>query len=607
MTVLLLFTFLELGNFSWAQKTAPNCPPYSTTAASAKNQNVNKALKCEPEKKVKVSDQAKDKIAAVERARDDYAKLMAEVGDLETKNSNDPKINELSRRAMQLSTEKLKAEIALFNALNPALVPELQKNVVKWPTESIRLRLTKFPELTQTIDQLRSSGRDRDADVLEAGDFKNDKFVALAQEQGLYKKMKLEVFVKDISGRYLKFKEMSSVSGSGTFGPKISEGDRQMPEGLFSLSNPSAQSTRFTSTQIGYGYDTNGNQNTFTNPSFGGDVKIHGFGDNITAGCLALPNSMATDIAALVKNNKFDSSLLVLPTESKNIKNLTKKQKQPPNSEPWNNGLARQAENLKKQRKMAGKNDPPLGGGSPGAPEKCSDKDAQIMGNDPNPATNLDEHYDKLICADAPFESVTCDINKEILGGTRAANDCYEPDAIPVPENLDCLEPSPDPNLPGGRGPKVKRTGERGRGAGAAAGPAFGTPGAGRATQGPPPTGAAPRGGGGTGGGRLAPSGGGGGGGSGSSAGRSYGAGGSSGVSRGVCGYYVSAYPTGYGITKVEKYTQNYSVDKTFGVKTPEEAVAQARSILRGRGIPDDMFNTLGYQFIPSKDTDCIP
>jgi hypothetical protein len=436
-------------------------------------------LNCPNNKLQKVSKDLDPLIQAVEDSRNKFNNFMNK-----NKNTSTLQNPDIGQEALRLSSQKLDAELKLFSALNPGAE-------VKWPTD-IRMKLVKFPELKSTIDSLKFKGDSvslRNAQILESGDYKNPQFSNIAQQLGLYEKMKFEVFVKDSQGRFLKFKEMKTNGANGSFGPKIAEGDNQVPEGLFRLSNSHAYSSRFAATHVGFGYDSRTRDNTFSVPSFGGDIKIHGSGDSLTKGCVALSNPMAVDIAAMVQKNPGRSSLLVLPTNSKDIDAVTSKQRSSPNAKQWNDGLAEQANDLRKKRGL-----PPDSGSRGGtAPSlssaaNCSSSDSQFFDADPNPAANLNDHYAKLICANAPYETVTCDMEQSI--SSRRAMDCVVPNAIPIPEDLLCLTPENDPKLPGGKQGRRLDPGS-GRATGSGARPQDGAPGT-AGSNGQRPAGGAP-------------------------------------------------------------------------------------------------------------------
>lgn len=110
----------------------------------------------------------------------------------------------------------------------------------------------------------------------------------------------LEVWVKN-NGAFLLFKEYNVCKGSGNFGPKRKEGDRQVPEGLYYIDRFNPVSNFWLSLGINYPNESDKILSDTEKP--GGDIFIHG--DCVTIGCLPMTNDKIKEIyilSVLAKN-----------------------------------------------------------------------------------------------------------------------------------------------------------------------------------------------------------------------------------------------------------------------------------------------------------------
>jgi murein L,D-transpeptidase YafK len=108
----------------------------------------------------------------------------------------------------------------------------------------------------------------------------------------------LEVWKKDSSGRFALLKTYPICRWSGELGPKIREGDRQAPEGFYTVTpgqmNPNSHS--YLSFDIGY-------PNAFDRAygRTGGDIMVHG--DCSSRGCYAMTDEQISEIYALARES----------------------------------------------------------------------------------------------------------------------------------------------------------------------------------------------------------------------------------------------------------------------------------------------------------------
>src|SRR6266498_1053857 len=116
----------------------------------------------------------------------------------------------------------------------------------------------------------------------------------------LKEEAKLEVWKEDETGRFALLKTYPICRWSGELGPKVKQGDRQAPEGFYTITpaqlNPNSH--YYLAVDIGY-------PNAFDRAygRTGGDVMIHG--DCSSRGCYAMTDEQITEIYALGRESFF--------------------------------------------------------------------------------------------------------------------------------------------------------------------------------------------------------------------------------------------------------------------------------------------------------------
>lgn len=87
------------------------------------------------------------------------------------------------------------------------------------------------------------------------------------------------------------------LAASGTFGPKLREGDRQVPEGIYPIESLNPNSKFHLALRVGYPNQFDRDQALRDGrDNLGGDIMIHGGAASI--GCLAVGDEAAEDLCA---------------------------------------------------------------------------------------------------------------------------------------------------------------------------------------------------------------------------------------------------------------------------------------------------------------------
>jgi hypothetical protein len=130
-------------------------------------------------------------------------------------------------------------------------------------------------------------------------------FVGLKQEK------KLEVWACRTENKFKLVRTYPILAASGKLGPKLKEGDYQVPEGLYKIESLNPNSRFHLSLKLNYPNDLDRQQATIegrVNP--GGDIMIHG--SNVSIGCLAMGDEAAEDLFVLAAQVGIDNVLVIL-------------------------------------------------------------------------------------------------------------------------------------------------------------------------------------------------------------------------------------------------------------------------------------------------------
>ena len=130
-------------------------------------------------------------------------------------------------------------------------------------------------------------------------------FVGLKQEK------RLEIYARQGTNGFKFICAYPILAASGVAGPKLREGDRQVPEGIYNIEWLNPNSSYHLSMRIGYpnAFDREqAAQEGRTN--LGGDIMIHG--DARSVGCLAMGDPASEDFFVLAADTGIENITVVL-------------------------------------------------------------------------------------------------------------------------------------------------------------------------------------------------------------------------------------------------------------------------------------------------------
>ena len=112
-----------------------------------------------------------------------------------------------------------------------------------------------------------------------------------------------------------KIMEIPILAASGKLGPKLQEGDRQVPEGIYKISSLNPSSSYYLSLKVSYpNADDVSRSNAKGISALGGDIYIHG--DRVSIGCIAVGNDKIEDLFYLVnKIGMNNTEVIISPNE----------------------------------------------------------------------------------------------------------------------------------------------------------------------------------------------------------------------------------------------------------------------------------------------------
>lgn len=127
---------------------------------------------------------------------------------------------------------------------------------------------------------------------------------------------RLEVYAKnEASEKWQKFKTYEFTGFSGTIGPKLKEGDRQIPEGVYSVESLNPNSSYHLSLRVNYPNEFDKNKGKLDGrKKLGGDIMIHG--RSATVGCIPIGDENIEELFVLAaKSYKFGIPVILAPSD----------------------------------------------------------------------------------------------------------------------------------------------------------------------------------------------------------------------------------------------------------------------------------------------------
>ena len=121
----------------------------------------------------------------------------------------------------------------------------------------------------------------------------------------------LQVYGADKSGSNQLLRSYPILASSGYPGPKLKEGDGQVPEGIYPIESLNPNSLFHVALRVGYPNGVDRLQaRKDGRTDLGGDIMIHG--DSVSIGCLAMGDEAAEDLFVLAADTGLTNLTLII-------------------------------------------------------------------------------------------------------------------------------------------------------------------------------------------------------------------------------------------------------------------------------------------------------
>jgi hypothetical protein len=128
---------------------------------------------------------------------------------------------------------------------------------------------------------------------------------------GIKDEQVLQVYVTSSNQPSKFLRNYAILAASGELGPKLREGDRQVPEGLYRIEWLNPNSSYHLSLRVNYPNEFDRAQASKEGRSnLGGDIMIHG--NTVSVGCLAMGDEAAEDLFVLAADVGIENITVVL-------------------------------------------------------------------------------------------------------------------------------------------------------------------------------------------------------------------------------------------------------------------------------------------------------
>ena len=128
---------------------------------------------------------------------------------------------------------------------------------------------------------------------------------------GLKSERRLEVYAGGASGPLRRLRVYLVHAASGTLGPKLREGDRQVPEGFYRVAGLNPNSQYHVALRLDYPNAADrARARAEGRENLGGDIMIHG--SNVSIGCLAMGDEVAEELFVLAADVSLERVRVVL-------------------------------------------------------------------------------------------------------------------------------------------------------------------------------------------------------------------------------------------------------------------------------------------------------
>jgi hypothetical protein len=154
-----------------------------------------------------------------------------------------------------------------------------------------------YPAKRRLAPYFRAAGVDYPPQTVVLAAFKREK--------------RLELYAGNAPDELKFIRYYNVLAASGTLGPKLREGDRQVPEGIYRFTQLNANSSFHLSVKVDYPNAFDRMMGRVENRrNLGGAIFVHGGSES--AGCLAMSDRVAEELFTLVAQSGLENSSIIL-------------------------------------------------------------------------------------------------------------------------------------------------------------------------------------------------------------------------------------------------------------------------------------------------------
>ena len=207
----------------------------------------------------------------------------------------------------------MKRRYFLLSLLALAVLTYVFKPYIKLAISPVTNRFTNNKTVAERLAQFGEAARGRWKPYFSSAQAVyppiSVKLVAVKTEH------RLLVYAADQSGGYRWIRSCPILAASGDPGPKLHEGDGQVPEGIYPIESLNPNSLYHVALRVGYPNEFDRSQAAKEGrTNLGGDIMIHG--NSVSIGCLAMGDEAAEDLFVLAADTGLPNvSIVITPVD----------------------------------------------------------------------------------------------------------------------------------------------------------------------------------------------------------------------------------------------------------------------------------------------------
>ena len=215
---------------------------------------------------------------------------------------------------------KIKRQHFLFSLLMLVVLAFIFKPYIKAVIAPVTNKVTGNKTVSERLNQFGATARGRWKPFFAAAHIdyppSSVKLVAVKSDRIM------QIYAPDKTGQNHLIRSFPILAASGVPGPKLREGDLQVPEGIYPIESLNPNSLFHLALRVGYPNDFDRTQAAKEHrTNLGGDIMIHG--NSVSIGCLAMGDEAAEDLFVLAAETGLKNiSVVITPVDFRKGKSV---------------------------------------------------------------------------------------------------------------------------------------------------------------------------------------------------------------------------------------------------------------------------------------------